>query len=45
MNLLFVPSYPAQGNGFAAYLVTGFLALGVLVLFMIWITKKPKRRR
>ncbi len=39
------PVYPVQGNGFAAYIVGGFFGLGVLILFMIWISKKPKRRR
>ncbi len=38
---------PLQSNGFAAYIVGGFLSLGVLVLFMRWTSTRPKppRRR
>jgi len=38
---------PLQSNGFAAYIVGGFLGLGVLVLFMRWTSTRPKppRRR
>lgn len=36
--------YPTQGNGFAAYILGGFFGLGILVLFMVWISRKPKRR-
>lgn len=35
--------YPDQGSGFAAYIVGGFFGLGILVLFMIWISRRPKR--
>jgi hypothetical protein len=35
--------YPEQGNGFAAYIVGGFLGLGILILFMIWTSRRPKR--
>jgi hypothetical protein len=37
--------YPDQGNGFAAYILGGFGGLAVLVGFMVWISKKPKRRQ
>lgn len=39
------PVYPAGSNGFAAYILGGFLVLGILVLFMIWTSRKPKSRR
>lgn len=39
------PVYPAQGNGFAASIVGAFVVLGVLVLFMVWISRKPQHRR
>ena len=39
------PVYPDRGNGFAAYILGGLFGLGVLILFMIWISRKPKRRR
>ena len=35
--------YPAQGNGFASYIVGGFFGLGILVLFMVWTSRRPKR--
>ena len=34
-------STPVQGNGFAAKIVGAFFGLGVLVLFMRWISKRP----
>jgi hypothetical protein len=37
------PVYPRQGQGFAAYVVGGFFALGVLILAMILLGLKPKR--
>jgi hypothetical protein len=39
------PVYPTQSHGFAAYIVVGLLALGVLVAFMVWISSKPRSRR
>jgi hypothetical protein len=35
--------YPTQGNGFAAYIVGGFVGLGILILFMVWTSRRPKR--
>jgi hypothetical protein len=35
--------YPTQGNGFASYIVGGFLGLGILILFMRWTSRRPKR--
>jgi hypothetical protein len=35
--------YPQGGQGFAAYLVGGFVGLGVLILAMILLSLKPKR--
>ena len=35
--------YPQQSHGFAAYIVGGFIGLGVLVLAMILLSLKPKR--
>ncbi|HYP45072.1 MAG TPA: hypothetical protein VEQ66_07755 [Propionibacteriaceae bacterium] len=37
------PVYPTQGNGFASWIVGGFFGLGVLVLFAIWTSRRPKR--
>ena len=39
------PVYPQQSSGFAAYIVGGFIGLGVLIVVTIWISAKPKRRR
>lgn len=39
------PVFPNQGNGFAAKVVGGVVALAVIMLGMIWLTRKPKRRR
>jgi hypothetical protein len=36
--------YPQRGSGFAAYIVGGFIGLGILVLVTVWISAKPKRR-
>jgi hypothetical protein len=35
--------YPQAGNGLAAYLVGGFVGLGVIILAMILLSLKPKR--
>ena len=35
--------YPQGGQGFAAYLVGGFVGLGVIVVAMILLSLKPKR--
>jgi hypothetical protein len=35
--------YPQQGHGFAAYIIGGFIGLGVLVVAMILLSLKPKR--
>lgn len=37
-----VPTYPVRSNGFAAYIVGGFFALGLLILAMVFISLKPK---
>jgi hypothetical protein len=37
------PVSPPQGNGFAAYIVGGFFALGLIVLATILISLRPKR--
>jgi hypothetical protein len=37
--------YPVQGNGFAAGLVAGIVALGLIIGLMILLNRKPKRRR
>lgn len=39
------PVMPSGNNGFASRILGGILGLGVLVLAMIWISKKPKNRR
>lgn len=39
------PVNPGGNNGFAGYILGGFLVLGILVLFMIWTSRKPKSRR
>jgi hypothetical protein len=38
------PVYPTRSNGFAAYIVVGLLAVGVLVLVAVWVSSKPRRR-
>jgi hypothetical protein len=35
--------YAKQGNGFAAYIVGGFFALGLIVVATILISLRPKR--
>jgi len=35
--------YPTQSSGFAAWILGGFFGLGILVLFMIWTSRRPKR--
>jgi hypothetical protein len=35
--------YPRQGQGFAAYVLGGFFALGVIILAMVLLGLKPKR--
>jgi hypothetical protein len=35
--------YPEASHGFAAYIIGGFLGLGVLIVAMILISLKPKR--
>ncbi len=37
------PVYPVRGSGFAAYLVGGFFALGLIILAGVLIGLKPKR--
>lgn len=37
------PVYPAQSSGFAAWIVGGFFGLGILVLFMVWTSRRPRR--
>lgn len=32
-----------RGNGFAAYILGGFFGLALLMVAMVFITKKPKR--
>ena len=36
-------AYPQQSHGFAAYIVGGFIGLGVIILAMILFSTKPKR--
>lgn len=35
--------YPSQSSGFAAWILGGFFGLGVLVLFAVWTSRRPKR--
>ena len=37
------PVYPQRNSGFAAYIVGGFIGLGVLIVVTVWISAKPKR--
>ena len=37
------PVYPLRSNGFAAYLVGGFFALGLILLAGVLLGLKPKR--
>jgi hypothetical protein len=36
-------AYPQASQGFAAYLIGGFIGLGVIVVAMILLSLKPKR--
>ncbi len=36
-------AYPQQSHGFAAYIVGGFIGLGVIIWPMILFSMKPKR--
>lgn len=35
--------YPQRSHGFAAYVVGGFIGLGILVLAMILLSLRPRR--
>ena len=35
--------YPRQSQGFAAYIVGGFFGLGILVLAMVLLSRRPRR--
>jgi hypothetical protein len=35
--------YPRQSQGFAAYIVGGFIGLGILVLAMLLLNRRPRR--
>ena len=35
--------HPQQSHGFAAYIIGGFIGLGVIILAMILLSIKPKR--
>ena len=35
--------FPQQSHGFAAYIIGGFIGLGVLIVAMILLSMKPKR--
>ncbi len=39
------PVYPSRGNGFAAAILGALVALGLLVLMMMFISSKPRNRR
>ena len=41
LQLTLLDTAAMQGNGFAAKIVGGFFALGILVLFARWATKRP----
>jgi hypothetical protein len=36
--------YPRGSQGFAAYIIGGFIGLGILVLAMALLNRRPKRR-
>jgi hypothetical protein len=36
--------YPRGSQGFATYIIGGFLGLGILVLAMALLNRRPKRR-
>ena len=35
--------YPRQGQGFAAYLLGGFFGLGLIVVAIVLLNRKPRR--
>jgi hypothetical protein len=37
-------AYPRGSQGFAAYIIGGFIGLGILVLAMALLNRRPKRR-
>jgi hypothetical protein len=37
-------AYPHGSQGFAAYLIGGFFGLGILLLAMVLLNRRPKRR-
>jgi hypothetical protein len=37
-------AYPRGSHGFAAYIIGGFIGLGILVLAMALLNRRPKRR-
>jgi hypothetical protein len=39
------PVYPSRGNGFAAAILGAAVAMGVLILVMMFISSKPRNRR
>lgn len=39
------PVYPQGGQGFAAYILGGFFGLGILILAMILLSRRPRRAR
>ena len=39
------PVYPTRGNGFAAAVLGALVALGLLILMMMFISSKPRNRR
>ena len=36
--------YPRSSQGFAAYIIGGFMGLGILVLAMALLNRRPRRR-
>jgi hypothetical protein len=36
--------YPRASQGFAAYIIGGFMGLGILVVAMALLNRRPKRR-
>jgi hypothetical protein len=45
LALLPLEVYPDQGNGFAAAILGALVAMGLLVVVMMFISSKPKNRR
>ncbi|HEY6683912.1 MAG TPA: hypothetical protein VI030_13100 [Propionibacteriaceae bacterium] len=39
-----IAAYPRGSQGFAAYVIGGFMGLGILVLAMALLNRRPKRR-